>query len=125
MKERITITVSESARAIIDEILRQHPHLEGNVSGAVAVALYGWQDQYAGDLLAPQEAQTMADARIFEQTDADGDTGWVVDLSEGDAVNPDCWWRFDTQDQAARFVALVDAGTDPRQASGDVTGYYA
>jgi hypothetical protein len=53
-KDRLTITVSEAAKAIIDEILKQTPHLEGNVSGAVAVALYDWQERNAPDLLAPE-----------------------------------------------------------------------
>jgi hypothetical protein len=50
----ISFRPSEATDAIIDEILRQHPDLEGNRSAAIRVALYDWQERNAPDLLAPE-----------------------------------------------------------------------
>ena len=51
----ISFRTTASTDAIIDEILRQHPDLEGNRSAAIRVALYDWQDRNAPDLLEPEE----------------------------------------------------------------------
>ena len=53
--EPISFRPSEATDAIIDEILRQHPDLEGNRSAAIRKALYDWRERNAEDLLAPQE----------------------------------------------------------------------
>jgi hypothetical protein len=53
--EYISFRPSKAILAIIDEVLRQHPELEGNRSAAIRTALYDWQDRHAEDLLAPEE----------------------------------------------------------------------
>lgn len=58
------------------------------------------------------------DKRIFKAKEIDGNkTGWVVDLSGPDAVNPDCYWYFSNQRKAANFLAMVDSGTPANDAS--------
>ena len=61
------------------------------------------------------------DKRIFpaKQIDA-GKTGWIVDLSGPDVVNPDCYWPFKSRKVAAKFAALVDGGMDPHEAAFNV-----
>lgn len=53
--EYICFRPSKAILAIIDEVLRQHPELEGNRSAAIRTALYDWLEQNAEDLLAPEE----------------------------------------------------------------------
>lgn len=62
------------------------------------------------------------DNRIFRRSDADPERrpGWTVDLSQGDTVNPDCYWHFSTRKAATVFLALVDQGLDPEQAQREV-----
>ena len=59
------------------------------------------------------------DKRICKRSEVDVNrgTGWVADLSPADVVNPDCYWHFKTQRQAERFLALVDGGMRPEEAS--------
>lgn len=57
------------------------------------------------------------DARIFRAREVETNgTGWIVDLSPADCVNPDCYWRFGARAEAVRFVALVDGGMAARDA---------
>ncbi len=59
----------------------------------------------------------MNDKRIFKASQIDSHrTGWIVDLSPADVVNPDCYWPFKTRKTAERFASLVDGGMDPQQA---------
>jgi len=72
----------------------------------------------------------MEDKRVFQRSEYDPnwrDSGddWTVDLSTGDMANPDCYWHFNLKREAREFLALVDGGTEPAQAYGDVTGHYA
>lgn len=54
---------------------------------------------------------------IFKAQEIDSSkTGWVVDLSPDDVVNPDCYWWFSTKAKAERFAKLVDGGTAAREA---------
>ncbi len=66
------------------------------------------------------------DKRIFRRSEVDGDNrdGWVADMSIGDMANPDCYWRFDTQREARKFVALVDSGADVDVAAETVAGFF-
>ncbi len=51
------------------------------------------------------------DKRIYRACELDAyKTGWIADMSTGDAVNPDCHWYFETRRQAEYFVTLVDGG---------------
>jgi len=55
---------------------------------------------------------------IFKATEIDSyASGWIVDLSPADVVNPDCYWKFSTQNEAKTFVALLDAGLDAAHAA--------
>ena len=51
------------------------------------------------------------------EVDPNNHDGWVVDLSTGDTVNPDCYWYFRTRKQAQVFLDLLNAGYDSREAS--------
>lgn len=42
--------------------------------------------------------------------------GYLVDLSSGDVVNPDCYWWFETKSQASGFLSLVNSGMSPEDA---------
>lgn len=71
-----------------------------------------------------QEITTMSDAKKYSQkpfrrseVDPNNHDGWVVDLSTGDTVNPDCYWYFRTRKQAQVFLDLLNAGYDSREAS--------
>jgi hypothetical protein len=51
------------------------------------------------------------DQRVFPAWKIDSSkTGWIADMSSGDAVNPDCYFSFSTRAQANLFVRLVDSG---------------
>jgi len=53
----------------------------------------------------------MIDKRIFKATEIDSyASGWIVDLSPADCVNPDYYWYWRTRLQAMHFLALVDSG---------------
>ena len=69
--------------------------------------------------MAEQEGMdTMTDTRIVRANEIDPKRpgGWIADMSPAGSVNPDCWFRFNTQARAERFVALVDNGTSTREA---------
>lgn len=42
--------------------------------------------------------------------------GWVVDLSPAGAVNPDCYWYFDSRALAREFLTLMNTGLTAREA---------
>ena len=59
----------------------------------------------------------MIDKRIFKATEIDSyASGWIVDLSPADCVNPDYYWFWRTKAQAKHFLDLVD---------GDMPAYHA
>jgi len=59
----------------------------------------------------------MNDKRIFRAKEIDSSkTGWIVDLSGPDAVNPDAYHFFKSRKTAARFLTLIDSGLDVYQA---------
>jgi hypothetical protein len=58
---------------------------------------------------------------IFKASKVSTNSGWYVDLSGPDAVNPDAYWHFDKLTQARKFWTLVEAGTDPEQAKHEAT----
>ncbi len=52
----------------------------------------------------------MKDKRLFKACEIDCyQTGWIVDLSGPDAVNPDCYHHFDTYKNAKLFLEVEDA----------------
>ena len=59
VKQRHTIYLSDAAQAIVREIMRQNPWLEGNRSAAIRKVLYDWENEHAPNLRAPEE-DTMA-----------------------------------------------------------------
>lgn len=60
----------------------------------------------------------MKDKRIFKALEVDSTrTGWIVDLSPTDVVNPDCYWAFPTRKAARRFVNLFDSGMPSYEAA--------
>lgn len=50
------------------------------------------------------------------EVDPNNHSGWVVDLSSGNTINPDCYWYFGTRKQAQVFIDLLNAGYDSREA---------
>lgn len=50
------------------------------------------------------------------EVDPNNHSGWVVDLSSGNTVNPDAYWYFGTRKQAQTFLNLLNAGLDAREA---------
>lgn len=64
------------------------------------------------------------DQRIMKANlvDVARQTGWIVDLSAENAVNPDCYFRFPSKRMARWFLYLVDSGMDARQALHVVFG---
>ena len=58
------------------------------------------------------------DKRICKANDIDTNRpgGYIVDLSEGNTVNPDYWFRFATKKLAREFLSLVDGGLSPQAA---------
>ena len=64
----------------------------------------------------------MADKRVFKASQIDSNrTGWVADLSDQNAVNPDCYYYWSTQKQATGFVALVDSGMRAAEAAHKIS----
>ena len=63
----------------------------------------------------------MNDKRIFsrDQVDPNRTPGWIADLNAPDdpMINPDCYWYWHTRKAAEKFIALVDAGTEPHEAA--------
>jgi len=54
---------------------------------------------------------------IFRATEVDANrTGWVVDLSPLNVVDPDCRFFFGSKAQAVRFHQLVKSGVAIRDA---------
>ena len=54
---------------------------------------------------------------VFKAQEIDSSkTGWIADLSETDAVNPDSYFPFQTKRDAEQFVNLVDGGMRPDEA---------
>jgi len=47
------------------------------------------------------------------EVDPNNHDGWVVDLSSGDIVNPDCYWYFPTRRQAWAFIHALNGGLTP------------
>jgi hypothetical protein len=48
---------------------------------------------------------------IFKAAEIDSyASGWIVDLSPANVINPDCYWRFRTRKEATAFAALLDIG---------------
>jgi len=43
-------------------------------------------------------------------------TGWIVDLSSGNTVNPDCYWYFATRKRAKQFINLLNSGKSAGEA---------
>lgn len=36
--------------------------------------------------------------------------GWIADMSKGNTVNPDCFFKFRTRQMAIKFINLVNDG---------------
>ena len=69
---------------------------------------------------------TVRDRRIIDRANMspyDEQRGYVVDLSEGNEANPDCYWPVRTLKEARAFLALVDGGVSAREAHSKVRGY--
>lgn len=61
------------------------------------------------------------DSRVFKASQIDSNRkGYIADMSEGNSVNPDCYWAFDTKKKAVEFVRLVDGGMSAHEASRKV-----
>jgi hypothetical protein len=60
----------------------------------------------------------ISSTNIVKASDIDPNhpTGYIVDLSGPDIVNPDCYWRFNLRHEARQFANLVNAGMAPREA---------
>lgn len=69
-----------------------------------------------------QEASKMTEKKYTQkpfrrsEVDPNNHSGWVVDLSSGNTINPDCYWYFGTRKQAQVFIDLLNAGYDSREA---------
>lgn len=53
----------------------------------------------------------MNNKRIFKACEIDcNKDGWIVDLSENNVTNPDCFWYFKTKKECERFLKLISDG---------------
>lgn len=51
------------------------------------------------------------------EVDPNNHEGWIVDLSSGNTINPDCYWYFNTRKQANYFLDLLNEGKNTEEAS--------
>ena len=75
-----------------------------------------------------KEANKMSEKKYTQkpfrrsEVDPNNHSGWVVDLSSGNTINPDCYWHFGTRKQAQVFIDLLNAGYNSRKAQHIASG---